>query len=296
MVSELLPGPACARRVALPALFAILLVATHAGAQEQSPPQLDWQPGPLLAAVGDDLAEIEIGEAYVYLDAADTRRLMEMLENPVSGTEMATVLPRSEESSWFIVFEFDEIGYVPDDEKDDLDSEAILQSIREGTEQANRERSERGWSTMNIVGWHEPPHYDPSTHNLSWAVIGEGAEGRTINRIVKLLGRRGVMTATLVASPEQLVAAIPEADAVLASYRFRPGSTYAEFVSGHDKLAEYGLTALVVGGGAAALVKSGLLARLWKPIAAALVALGAGIRRVFMSGRSSSHDPQQPIT
>jgi uncharacterized membrane-anchored protein len=269
------------------------LLATTAGAQEAP---LDWQPGPLLAAVGDDLAEIRIGEDYVFLDAENTRHLMERLENPVSGTELGTVLPRAEESNWFIVFEFDEIGYVPDDEKDELDADAILKSIREGTEHANREREERGWSTMQIVGWHESPHYDARTHNLSWAVIGEGAEGRTINRIVKLLGRRGVMTATLVASPEDLLGAIPETDALLADYRFRSGSRYAEFVRGSDKLAEYGLTALVVGGGAAALVKSGLLARLWKPIAAAMVALGAGIRRMFMSGRSSSHDPQQPIT
>ena len=64
---------------------------------------------------------------------------------------------------------------------------------------------------------------------------------------------------------------------------------------GTDKLATYGLTALVVGGGAAALAKSGLLAKLWKPIAAAFVALVAGLKRFVFGGRSAQHDPEKPI-
>jgi uncharacterized membrane-anchored protein len=116
-----------------------------------------------------------------------------------------------------------------------------------------------------------------------------------MNRIVKLLGRRGVMTATLVASPEELPIAIAQVDRLLEGYRYRPGNTYAEYVPGKDKLAKYGLTALVVGGAGAALVKSGLLARFWKPIAAALAALGVAVKRFFFSGRSAEHDPEKPI-
>ena len=63
------------------------------------------------------------------------------------------------------------LGYVSDDEKDELDAEAILDSIRQGTEAGNEEREKRGWPTMNIVGWHEEPHYDENTNNLSWAII-----------------------------------------------------------------------------------------------------------------------------
>jgi uncharacterized membrane-anchored protein len=103
------------------------------------------------------------------------------------------------------------------------------------------------------------------------------------------------MTATLVATPDELEGAVGAADGLLDGYQFRPGSTYAEYVPGKDKLAKYGLTALVVGGAGAALLKSGLLAKLWKPIAAMLVALGAGIKRFFMSGRSSEHDLEKPI-
>lgn len=285
-----------ALRGSLP-LAGLLLLALAAPAAAQDGPALEWTRGPGTAPVGIDLAEVELGEDQVYLDAEGTKRLMELMHNPVSGNEQATIAPISEDEDWILVFEWAPIGFVPDDEKDSLDADAILASIREGNEAANKERLERGWSTLRIVGWQDPPHYDKRTNNLSWSIIGEDSEGgRSINRIVKLLGRRGVMTATLVASPEQLPAAVPKADSLLAAYSFRPGNTYAEYLPGKDTLAEYGLTALVVGGAGAALVKSGALAKLWKPIAALLVAFGAGIKRLFFSGRSSQHDPEQPIT
>ena len=66
-------------------------------------------------------------------------------------------------------------------------------------------------------------------------------------------------------------------------------------LSDTDKLAEYGLTALVVGGAGAALLKSGLLAKLWEPLVATLAALGVGIKRLFFGGRSAEHDPEKPI-
>jgi uncharacterized membrane-anchored protein len=270
-----------------------LALAGASAAQEQV--RLDWQRGPGTAPIGSELSEIDLDENYVFLDAAGTRMLMELTENPQSGQELATVAPVTDQEQWFLVFEYDESGYVSDEERDDLDADAMLESIRKGAEASNEERRKRGWDTLEIVGWHERPHYDLLTNNLKWAIIGESAGHRSMNRIVKLLGRRGVMTATLVASPEELPVAIPQVDALLEGYRYRPGNTYAEYVPGKDKLAKYGLTALVVGGAGAALVKSGLLVRFWKPIAAALAALGVAVKRFFFSGRSAKHDPEKPI-
>jgi uncharacterized membrane-anchored protein len=247
--------------------------------------RLDWQRGPSLAPIGADLAQMQVGEDYVFLDAEGTKKLMELTQNPVSGLEQATVAPVSNDEGWFLVFEFDPVGYVPDDEKDSLDADAMLTSIREGTEAANEERIARGWGTMKIVGWHEEPHYDARTHNLSWAIVGESDGQQNVNRIVKLLGRRGVMTATLVSPTDELVTAVPAVEALLDAYAFKPGNTYAEYVPGTDQLATYGLTALVVGGAGAALVKSGLLAKFWKPIAVFLVAIGAGLKRLIGGGR-----------
>jgi uncharacterized membrane-anchored protein len=259
--------------------------APAAGAQEQeqeqaAPPELAWQVGPLLAPVGDDLAEIELPQGFVFLDAKGTAQFMELTGNPVNGSELATVAP-AEGARWFLVFEWDEIGWVDDTERDSLDAEALLASLKEGTEAANEERRKRGWPAFELVGWREAPHYDERTQNLTWAIEGRSENEVVLNRLVKVLGRRGVMSVTLVGSPEDVAAATPTVDGLLGGYRFRTGNTYAEYLPGTDRVAQVGLAALVVGGGAAALAKSGLLAKFWKPIAVGAVALLAGVRRFF---------------
>jgi len=273
---------------ALAALAWILTAAAPSPAQveppAEAPPRLDWKPGPMLATIGDDLAEIDLPAGFLFLDQAGTAQLMEVTGNPVNGSELATVAP-AEGAGWFLVFEWAEIGWVDDAEKDELDADAMLASMREGTEAANEERRKRGWATLELVGWKEPPHYDAATNNLTWAIEGR-SEGQTVlNRLVKLLGRRGVMSVTLVGSPEELVVATPQVEKLLGGYRFQSGHSYAEYIPGTDTVAKVGLTALVVGGGAAALAKSGLLAKLWKPIAIGAVALLAGARRLFRRGK-----------
>lgn len=283
-----------AAAAALAACIALGVAQTSVAQEPQQAP-LRWQLGQGAAPIGSNLAEIDLDEQYVFLDAQGTRKLMELTHNPLTGMERATVAPASDLEQWFLVFEYEESGYVPDDEKEDLDPDAILESIRQGTEAANVERRKQGWDPLTIVGWHERPHYDLLSNNLRWAIIGESGGERSMNRIIKLLGRRGVMTATLVATPDEFENAAVQVDQLLSGYRYRPGNTYAEYVPGKDKLAKYGLTALIVGGTGAALVKSGLLARLWKPIVAGLAALGAGVKRFLFGGRSSKHDMEGPI-
>lgn len=249
----------------------------------------DWQFGPAVAQLGDGLAEIEIPDGYMALDRRETQRLMEYLENPVNGTEVGTIAPAEEDANWFIVFEWDAIGYVPDEDHEAIDADALLASIREGTEEANKERAERGWATMQIVGWQEEPHYDEETQNLTWAVLGRSGGHDNVNRIMKLLGRRGVMTATLVSDTHILPVAAVETDQLLAEFRFQPGNTYAEYIPGTDKLAEIGLAALIVGGAGAALVQTGVLARFWKVILAGLAAVGGGIAKLFGGGKSEEY-------
>ena len=67
---------------------------------------------------------------------------------------------------WWVILEFEEIGYVKDDEKSDLDAQALLESYRRGTEEMNRSREERGSPPIRIVGWHVAPNYNDLTKNL----------------------------------------------------------------------------------------------------------------------------------
>lgn len=267
--------------------WSLVVAATVLGPSSvpaQEAPVLDWQLGPMTAPIGGSLAQIELPEGYVFLDKENTETLLTLLENPLTGKEMATVASASDDEQWFLFFEWDPIGWVDDSEKDDLDADAMLKAIRKGTEMANEERRERGWATMEILGWQEEPHYNAMTNNLTWAINGRSEGAPVINRLVKLLGRRGVMTVILVCSPEELALASLESDALLDGYSFQTGSRYAEYLPGKDTVAKVGLTALVVGGGAAALVKSGFLARFWKLLVVGAAGIAAWLKRLF-SGR-----------
>jgi len=262
-----------------------LTLFTPAFAQEaeQEPgivDQLNWQLGPGVGDLGG-IAQIDIPEGYLFVDGDDTRVLMEAMQNPINGEEVGFLAP--EAMDWFIVFEFSDVGYVADDEKGSLDSAAMLKSIQEATEEGNKERVRRGWATFTVLGWQQAPRYNEATHNLEWAIHGESGGEPVINWNTRLLGRGGVMSVTLVADPETLEGILPQFNERLAMFTYKDGHRYAEYKEG-DKLAKYGLSALVVGGAAAVAVKSGALKWLWKVLVVGAVAVG-GVFKKFFSGR-----------
>ena len=86
----------------------------------------------------------------------------------------------------------------------------------------------------------------------------------------------------LVLSPEHVGNALPAFDSLMTRFSFNPGHRYAEFTRG-DKVAEYGLTGLIVGGTGVALMKTGLLQKFWKLIVFGLIALAGGVKRLMAS-------------
>jgi uncharacterized membrane-anchored protein len=116
-----------------------------------------------------------------------------------------------------------------------------------------------------------------------------------VNYTSRLLGRSGVMSAVLVSSPQALAEDMKAFNAALAGYDYLPGEKYAEFKSG-DRIAEYGLGALVLGGAAAAAAKAGwlkFLGKFWIVIVAAVAAAWGVIKRFFL-GRKPEGTPGPP--
>lgn len=279
-----------ARSVAVAAVaFATLSFAQQATSEAAAEPApYKWARGPGDFDLGRDLAGVELGETEVFLGGEEAQKLLSESGNQISGTELGIVAPASDDENWFMVFEYDDVGYVKDDEKDSIDADALLASIKEGTEEANKYRAERGLPGLHVVGWHEQPHYDDKSHNLVWALLARNDNGREIvNYNVRLLGRGGYMSVTLVEDPESLAATRPAFDAILARFAYKPGKTYAEFKSG-DKVSQYGLTALVAAGAGAAAVKLGffaILAKFFSKAGKALIlgvlAIGAFLSKIF---------------
>lgn len=248
----------------------------------------EWKKGPGKVDIGEH-ATLALKEGYVFTDGEGTRKILEAMGNPTSGAELGFLTTTNTE--WFVVFRFSDVGYVKDDDKDKLNPDKLLKSIKQGTEESNKIREKMGAAPMKIVGWEYPPKYNEQTHNLEWAIRGESEGKPVINYNTRILGREGVMEAKLVIDPEQLTATLPAFQAILKDYSYKPGKTYAEYRKG-DKMAKYGLAALVTGGAAAVAIKTGLFSSLLllfkkgaKLIILAVAAIGAFIKKLF-TGRS----------
>lgn len=241
--------------------------------------------GPATQALGGQ-AELPVPEGYVATNGDGSRTILRLFDNLTGDSEVGLFAPAS--FDWFVTFDWDAIGYVKDDEKDKLDAKAMLKSMQENNEEANKVKKERGMSTLSLVGFDVPPNYNPETNNLEWALrLKDDASGNeSVNYNVKVLGREGVMVVTLVCDPSELTGLLPEFRKHLAAFAFTAGHKYAEFKKG-DRIAKVGLSALVVGGGLAVAAKTGLLKKLIKPLIFIVIAAGAGIKKLF-GGRSSS--------
>lgn len=214
-----------------------------------------------------NLGEIAIPQGYRFTDGKGASRMLEFYGNPPSDRYLGMLATENfEEHS--IIFEFDDVGYVKDDEKDKLDADGLLETMKEAQEAGNERRKEMGLDELEITGWAVPPRFNDITKNLEWALKlrSKSSGGTTINHNTRILGRKGVMEVTLLCSPEELEPLLPSYQKILAGFSYVEGERYAEFRSG-DKMAEYGLTALIAGGGAFAAAKMGLFGKLGAMVA-----------------------------
>lgn len=237
-----------------------------------------------------DKAEIEVPEGFRFLTGAEASRLVEAMGNITSHKELGLI--GTTDMEWFVVFFFDDIGYVNEDEKDELDADEIASSIKESLTYSNETRRERGMPELFFDGWSIEPRYNEQTKQLEWANRLRSDTGVSVNYNTRVLGRKGVMRVILVTDPELLEATLPKYRALMSGFHYVDGERYAEYRSG-DKIAEYGLIALVAGGAGAVAAKTGLLTGILlffkkgaKLIVVGLVAIGAAIKKLF-TGKSN---------
>jgi len=247
---------------------------------------LNWVKGPTTVEVQGN-SKLTIPEKYVFLDAANAKKFLELQHNLSDGREVM-IAPQNME--WMAYLEFSDEGYVKDNEK--IDAPALLKTLQTNTESANAERRRRGWPELHLIDWATPPVYNTTTKRLEWATTLESKDGRAVNFSTKILGRRGFTTVIMVTDPANLQAAESNLDNILTGYAFNAGETYGDWRSG-DKVAEYGLAALIVGGVAAVAAKKGLfsvlagfLAASWKFIMIGLVAAATWVRNLFARKRN----------
>jgi|tagenome__1003787_1003787.scaffolds.fasta_scaffold20855670_2 uncharacterized membrane-anchored protein len=268
--------------------ISLLLLTASAASMAQEPggqgnvgtqiKNLGWQAGPSDGKIAGR-ATIAIPAKYVFLGATDTSKFLTLMRN-LPRTDSYTFAPQ--DLNWFSIFDFEDTGYIKDDEK--IDADAVLQSLKEGNARGNEERKKRGYPALNLDGWFVPPHYDTGTKRLEWATKLSSEGGTSVNYRIRILGRAGVMSAVLVSDPDSLDKDIRVFKTALNDFSFDSGQKYSEYRPG-DKIAEYGLTGLIIGGAAAAAAKTGLFKVIGKfgvlIFAGAVAMVGGLFKRLF---------------
>ena len=252
--------------------------------------RLSWIQGPTNVSLAGR-ATLKIPKGFRFLEAKGAQEFLKKTGNRPSGQETGLLMHTQDE--WWVILEFEEIGYVKDDEKKELDADKLIASYRQGSESMNESRQERGTPPIRIVGWHVAPNYNDITKNLEWSVEAESGGEKFVNYNVRLLGRKGVTKVTLIEDRTHVDATLPLFREILRSHQYSGGESYAEYRQG-DRIAQYGLGALVLGGAAAAAAKFGLFAPLilfikkaWKVVAAAVVGAVMWIKNLI-TGRNKN--------
>ena len=201
---------------------------------------------PLLAQ-----ASLHLPPNYMFIPQPQAARIMRALGNTASKSLVGLVFPVSGTQDWFAEIKFIESGYVKDDEAKDWKADALLASLREGTEEANKDRIARGFAAIEVVGWAQPPAYDLKSHRLVWAATNRELNSADatlgVNYNTYALGREGYFTLNLLTDADKLPNNKVHSVTLLAALEYNKGKAYTDFDSSTDNVAAYGITALVAG-------------------------------------------------
>ncbi|MDX1518265.1 MAG: DUF2167 domain-containing protein [Woeseiaceae bacterium] len=270
-------APLCRALVAAIALAPLAAIAQDDADYELTPEEiqeieyyqsvvdsLEPQTGEIV--LGSDLATLIVPDGFYFLDADDAETVLVDLWGNLPGQDVLGMLMPAGYSpldldSWAVTIDYTEDGYVSDEDAAEIDYDELLRDMQKDTRDWNEERVDAGYEAVELLGWAEPPHYDSTEKKLYWAKelrFGD-MQDTTLNYEIRALGRRGILSMTFIAATNQLDEINAHRDEVLAMVAFNEGNRYSDFDPSIDKVAAYGLGALVAGKVAA---KTGLLAGL----------------------------------
>jgi len=217
-------------------------------------------------ALKDAGATLNLTGDLRYLSGDDAERVLTQLWGNPPGTDPLGMIVPSEgalarEDSYAVVLTYNDEGYVSDEDAGSIDYDKMLKEMQEGTAEENKARKQAGYGTVDLVGWATRPRYDGASKKLYWAkeLRFEGSDQHVLNYDVRVLGRRGYLSMNAVAGMSELGQIEAQIPTLLSVAEFDTGARYADYNAGTDKLAAYGLGALVAGGVAA---KAGLFSKL----------------------------------
>jgi uncharacterized membrane-anchored protein len=254
------------------------------------------QKGPVSIKLRDQaILQVPANEVFIPQPAAG--RLMQVMGNSHDERLLGLVMSTDDSSEWMVIAKYEPSGYIRDDDAKDWNVDDLYKSLKEGTEQVNTEREKRGIPALDLQGWVERPHYDATTHRLVWSMAASqrGAPAnapQSINYNTYALGRDGFISLNLVTRKQAVEADKPKVQQLLSNLDFTEGKRYTDFNSSTDRVAEYGLAALVGGVAAKKLglfaVIAAFLVKFAKIIAVAVAGFGYTVSRWFKGRKTGA--------
>lgn len=244
-----------------------------------------------------DQATLKLPVEFFFVPKAEGGRVLRALGNVIYDASLVgLVVGRRENDQWIVVIRNIREGYIKDDDAKNWNADELLKSIKNDVDEANKDRVTRGFTEMQVIGWAEPPNYDAATHRLVWSLLASGkgqpdSATKNINYNTYALGRDGYFSLNLVTTSDRIAAEKSVAHRLLENLSYNAGKRYEDFSAATDRVAEYGLLALI---GGVAAKKLGLFAiilafvlKFAKVFALGAAAFGAGVVQFFRRKPSS---------
>jgi uncharacterized membrane-anchored protein len=287
-------------------LVLILLFAVAASAQEATSPsetaaQSAWakaakamQPGPQNITLRNQ-ATLKLPEGYGFIPTREASVLMEAMGNSSDDAFIGLIMPTTEGSDWMISVDYTPAGYIEDSDAKSWNANELLSNLKEGTEAGNKRRVQMGIPELEVTRWVESPSYDSTTQRLVWSAEArtKGAapgDDSTVNYNTYVLGREGYVSLNLITTASTVESQKPMAKMLLGNVAFIDGKRYADFNPSTDKLAGYGLAALIGGVAAKKLgffaLIAAFFAKFFKVIILGLIAAATALRSFFSRRKS----------
>ncbi len=246
-------------------------------------------------AVPEAHVQLQLNDAFRFIGHEDSRRLLEEYwGNPPDDSVLGMLIPTADDlesdHSWAVVLTYSDDGYVSDEDAAKIDYSELLEDMQSDTADNNEALEEAGYQTVELRGWAQAPRYDAATKRLHWAkeLMFAGSEQATVNYDIRVLGRGGYLSMNAIGGIDDLERINRGMTDVLGMAQFDTGHQYADYNPSTDKLAAYGVGALVAGGlasKAGLFAKVGiLLAKFWKLALIGVIGLGVVARRLFAKG------------
>ncbi|MFD3002420.1 DUF2167 domain-containing protein [Pontibacter toksunensis] len=261
---------------------------------------LQYQTGTI--SLKDGLATITVPPGFKFLDAEQAEYVLtELWGNPKTETTLGMLVPEQygvlDSNSWVFNVEFDEIGYVKDDDANDIDYADLLKTMQEETLEENTARTAEGYDPIQLIGWASTPYYDNENKILHWAKeirFGE-ADENTLNYNVRVLGRKGVLVLNAIAGMNNLPEVQKSIATVTSNVAFENGHSYFDFDPKVDEVAAWTIGGLVAGKMLAKVGFFALLLKFWKVIALFVVAGGSAVMKFLKRRKEAAPAEEIPV-